>query len=76
MRNAFQSGQMLYETKMHAIWEQWNYSHRAQLIKEIRRVMDSEGDYAGWTYRTSDAKYARAAQRERQERMQTPGTFT
>jgi len=76
MRNAFQSGQMLYETKMHAIWEQWNYSHRAQLIKEIRRVMDSEGDYAGWTYRTSDAKYARAAQRERQERMHTPGTFT
>ena len=74
-RNVFTSGQQCYEMKMHAIAEQWDYSHRAQLIREIRRVMDSEGDYAGWTYRTSDAKYARAAQREREERLHTPGTF-
>ena len=60
---------------MHAIAEQWDYSHRAQLIREIRRVMDSEGDYAAWTYRTSDAKYARAARRDHEERWQRPGTF-
>merc|ERR1712001_269960 len=57
MKNYYEDGQMLYESKLHAIWEQWNASHRAMLMDEIRRVMDSEGDYAAWTYVTSDAKY-------------------
>lgn len=76
MKYFFTNGQMLYETKLHSIWEQWNFSHRAMLIAEIRRVMVSEGDYAAWTYRTSDAKYARAVAREAEERHHRAGTYS
>ena len=75
MKNYYEDGQMLYESKLHAIWEQWNASHRAMLMDEIRRVMDSEGDYAAWTYVTSDAKYARYKRGEYEERKQSAGTF-
>jgi len=76
MRNFYQNGQMLYESKLHAVWEQWNFSHRAMLIDEVRRVMKSEGDYAAWGYITSDAKYARYKKREWEERRETAGTFS
>merc|ERR1712133_352131 len=76
MKYFFTNGQMLYETKLHSIWEQWNFSHRAMIIAEIRRVMVSEGDYAAWTYRTSDAKYARAVAREAEERHHRAGTYS
>jgi len=75
-RNVFRDGQMLYETKLHAIWEQWNFSHRAMLIEEIKRVMTSEGDYADWTYTSSDAKYARFKRSEHEERKESAGSFT
>lgn len=76
MKYFFYNGQMLYETKLHKIWEEWNFSHRAMLIAEVRRVMDSEGDYAAWTYRTTDAKYARERQRQIEEHNNRAGTFT
>ena len=74
MKNFYDDTQMLYETKLHAIWEQWNFSHRAMLIDEVKRVMNSEGDYAAWTYITSDAKYARYKKREMDERLQASGS--
>lgn len=75
MNNFYDNGQMLYETKLHAMWEQWNFSHRTMLMEEVRRVMDSEGDYAAWTYITSDAKYARYKKGEFEERGESAGTF-
>lgn len=74
MKNFYDDGQMLYETKLHAMWEQWNFSHRAMLMEEVRRVMDSEGDYAAWTYIQSDAKYARYKKGEFEERQESAGT--
>ena len=67
--------QMLYETKLHSVWEQWNTTHRARLIKEVKRVMNAEGDYAGWSYSPSDAKYARMAKNEWEERKEYAGDF-
>jgi len=74
-RNVFQDGQMLYETKLHTVWETWNFSHRAMLISEVKRVMESEGDYADWHYTGSDAKYARLKRREFEESRERTGTF-
>jgi NADH dehydrogenase (ubiquinone) 1 beta subcomplex subunit 5 len=75
MRNFYYDGQMLYEVKLHAIWEQWNTTHRSRLIKEVKRVMNAEGDYAGWSYSPSDAKYARMAKNEWEERKEYAGDF-
>merc|ERR1712001_144648 len=47
MKNYFLNGQMVYETKLHAIWEQWNYSHRAMLIDEIKIRAHSRKIYHG-----------------------------
>jgi len=75
MRNFYEDGQMLYESKLHVVWEQWNFTHRAMLVDEVRRVMNSEGDYAGWTYTQGDAKYARYKRGEWDERRETAGSF-
>merc|ERR1712218_365153 len=75
MKYFYTNSQMLYEQKLHGIWEQWNQSHRAMLIEEVKRVMDSEGDYAGWNYQTGDAKYARYKRGEYEERKESAGTF-
>ena len=75
MRNYYRDGQILYETKLHAIWEQWNWTHKRRLMKEVKRIMDEEGDYAAWSYSPSDAKYARMSRNERDERKEYAGDF-
>ena len=70
MRNFYEDGQMLYESKLHVVWEQWNFTHRAMLVEEVKRVMTSEGDYAAWTYVPGDAKYARYKRGEWDERRE------
>ena len=75
MRHFYMNCQMLYETKLHNIYEAWNETHRAKLIKEVKRIMTKEGDYAAWSYAPSDAKYARMMRKEFEERKEYPGDF-
>ena len=75
MRNIFEEGQLLYETKLHAIYDAWAYTHREMLIAEVKRVMASDGDYADWTYTVGEAKYARFSRYEYEEKKESAGSF-
>ena len=75
MRNIFEEGQMLYETKLHAIYDGWAHTHREMLISEVKRVMATDGDYADWTYTVGEAKYARFSRSEYEEKKEASGSF-
>ena len=66
---------MVYEVMLHGTWDQWKTSHRGLLIKEVKRVMAADGDYAAWYYAPSNAKYARMMKRDVEENKENPGDF-
>ena len=69
------SEQMVYEVMLHGTWDQWRQTHKGLLIKEVKRVIAAEGDYAAWYYSPSNAKYARMAKKALDEKREAIGEF-
>ena len=67
--------QQAYEKTMHAHWENWRNTYKVQLMKEVRRQMMLEGDYASYYHSPTSVKYARLLKEEYGDTGKRVGSF-
>ena len=68
----FQIGeQQAHEMNMHSRWEIWRESAKQRLMKEVKRQMAQEGDYAAYYYHPTATRYARQMRHDRDRVMDT-----